>query len=85
MLHMPSISAELLRDLMDCVQAGRDGTPETSLYARQCDLVLDKVAREVGATLAERTIRLRIHGQPPRRRMLGGGGGLQDCRQFPFR
>src|SRR6476620_4811289 len=37
--------AETLRDLIQCVQAARDGTPGQSLFAMQCDLVLDRAAQ----------------------------------------
>jgi hypothetical protein len=37
--------AETIRDLMQCVQAARDGVPGHSLFAMQCDLVLHRAAQ----------------------------------------
>ena len=37
--------AETVRDLMQCVQAARDGVPGHSLFAMQCDLVLHRAAQ----------------------------------------
>ena len=53
------ISAELLRDLVQCVQAARDGADSQSLFALQCDLVLARAAREVDGIVTPRTV------QPP--------------------
>lgn len=36
---------ETLRDLMQCVQAARDGASDGSLFAMQCDLVLNRARR----------------------------------------
>jgi len=42
-----TIPTETLRDLLQCVQAARDGAPDQSLFAMQCDLVLHRVAQVV--------------------------------------
>jgi hypothetical protein len=49
--------AETLRDLIQCVQAARDGVPGHSLFALQCDLVLDRAAQLVPGVLAPRNRR----------------------------
>ena len=33
--------------LVECVQAARDGIPDDSLFAKQCDLVLKRAAQEL--------------------------------------
>ena len=50
-----TISAELLRDVLDCIQAAKDAVPRDSIFARQLDLVLDKTKLETGATLTTRS------------------------------
>jgi hypothetical protein len=48
--------AETLRDLIQCVQAARDGASDQSLFAMQCDLVLRRAAQVVpGALVPRRT------------------------------
>src|SRR6476620_3324794 len=42
-----TIPTEALRDLLQCVQAARDGAHDQSLFAMQCDLVLHRVAQVV--------------------------------------
>jgi hypothetical protein len=49
-----TIPTETLRDLIQCVQAARDGAPDQSLFAMQCDLVLDRAARAVPSVLVPR-------------------------------
>ena len=49
--------AETLRDLIQCVQAARDGAPGHSLFAMQCDLVLDRAAQLMPGVLVERHTR----------------------------
>ena len=39
------ILTETLRDLIQCVQAARDGASDQSLFAMQCDLVLHRAAQ----------------------------------------
>lgn len=50
-----TIASETLRDLIQCVQAARDGAPEHSLFAMQCDLVLDRAAAIPGVLAVRRT------------------------------
>ena len=50
-----TISAELLRDVMDCIQAAKDSVPYDSVFARQLDLLLEKAKFETGATLTVRS------------------------------
>src|SRR4051794_34206297 len=42
-----TVETGTLRDLMQCVQAARDGAPPQSLFARQCDLVLELASHEL--------------------------------------
>ena len=49
-----TIPTETLRDLLQCVQAARDGAPDESLFAMQCDLVLHRVAEDVPGVLVEK-------------------------------
>jgi hypothetical protein len=49
-----SISPELLRDLMDCIQAAKDSAPTNSLYAMQLDMLLEKTQLETGLALPTR-------------------------------
>ena len=45
---------ETFRDLMHCVQAARDGASNGSLFAMQCDVVLDRAAELIPGVLAPR-------------------------------
>ena len=49
--------AETLRDLIQCVQAARDGAARHSLFAMQCDLVLDRAAQLLPGVLVPRHTR----------------------------
>jgi hypothetical protein len=49
------VPEDLIRDLIQCVEAARDGVDSTSLFAMQCDLVLARAAREVEGILKPRT------------------------------
>src|SRR5215212_6929358 len=49
-----TIPTETHRDLLQCVQAARDGAPDESLFAMQCDLVLHRVAEDVPGVLVEK-------------------------------
>lgn len=51
-----SVTDELIRDLVQCVQAARDGAEPTSLFAMQCDLVLERAANEVDGLLKPRAV-----------------------------
>jgi hypothetical protein len=60
-----SISPELLRDMLDCIQAAKDSVPTDSLFARQLDTLLEKTARETGLTLPARSTESRaVLGKP---------------------
>ena len=50
-----TISAELLRDVLDCIQAAKDSVPKDSIFARQIDLLLEKAKVETGVTLTIRS------------------------------
>lgn len=50
-----SISPELLRDLMESIQAAKDSVPRNSLFAMQLDMVLDKAKVETGVSLPPRS------------------------------
>ena len=50
-----SISPELLRDLMDCIQAAKDSAPTNSLFAMQLDMLLEKTKLETGLSLPARS------------------------------
>ena len=50
-----ALPEDLIRDLVQCVQAARDGADHTSLFAIQCDLVLARAASEVDGILKPRT------------------------------
>ena len=47
---------DLIRDLVQCVQAARDGAAHNSLFAIQCDLVLARAAREVPGVIKGRAV-----------------------------
>ena len=51
-----TIPTETLRDLLQCVQAARDGAPDESLFAMQCDLVLHRVAEDVPGVVVEKVL-----------------------------
>jgi hypothetical protein len=50
------VSEDLLRDLVQCVQAARDGAEDGSLFAIQCDLVLARATGEVCGLLLPRSV-----------------------------
>lgn len=52
-------SDDLIRDLVQCVQAARDGADHGSLFAMQCELVLSRVSREVPGLLQRRAVEQR--------------------------
>jgi hypothetical protein len=56
MIGEREVSEELIRDLVQCVQAARDGVEGNSLFALQCDLVLARASREVEGILIPRTV-----------------------------
>ena len=45
---------ETFRDLMQCVQAARDGASNGSLFAMQCDVVLHRAAEVLPGVLVPR-------------------------------
>lgn len=47
---------DLIRDLVHCVQAARDGAEHGSLFALQCDLVLARAAREAPGLITKRAV-----------------------------
>ncbi len=49
-----TIPTETLRDLLQCIQAARDGAPNQSLFAMQCDLVLHRVAQILPGVLVKK-------------------------------
>ncbi len=51
-----TIPTETLRDLLQCVQAARDGAPDESLFAMQCDLVLHREAEDVPGVVVEKVL-----------------------------
>ena len=51
-----TIPTETLRDLLQCVQAARDGAPDQSLFAMQCDLVLHRVAQILPGVLVKKVV-----------------------------
>ena len=50
-----AISEDLVRDLVECVQAARDGADSNSLFAIQCDLVLTRAHAEVDGIVQRRS------------------------------
>jgi hypothetical protein len=50
---MNDASDDFLKDLIECVEAARDGVPSNSIFALQCDLVLSR-AHELGIVTARR-------------------------------
>lgn len=50
------LSDDLIRDLVQCVQAARDGADASSLFAMQCELVLRRVSREAPGLLQRRAV-----------------------------
>ena len=46
-MNTHATNIDTLRDLVECVQAARDGVPDDSLFAKQCDLVLKRAAQEL--------------------------------------
>jgi hypothetical protein len=57
MISERAVSEDLIRDLVQCVQAARDGAGENSLFAIQCDLVLARAAGELNGLLLPRSKR----------------------------
>ena len=57
MISERAVSEDLIRDLLQCVQAARDGAGDNSLFAIQCDLVLARAAGELDGLLLPRTDR----------------------------
>ena len=51
-----ALPMDLIRDLMQCVQAARDGAPHHSLFAMQCDLVLDRAAQVIPDVIVRRPV-----------------------------
>ena len=49
-----AIRSSTLRNLVECVQAARDGVPDDSLFARQCDLVLARAVQELPGVILVR-------------------------------
>ena len=47
---------ETLRDLMQCVQAARDGASSGSMFAMQCDTVLDRAAQLLPGVIVARSV-----------------------------
>ena len=47
-----AIPTDVLVDLMQCVQAARDGAPKQSLFAMQCDVVLANVSQVMRDAIA---------------------------------
>jgi hypothetical protein len=43
------ISAETLRNLIQCVEAARDSAPAQSLFAMQCEIALERVQESLPA------------------------------------
>jgi hypothetical protein len=50
-----AISKDTLRDLIQCIQAARDGVPEHSLFALQCDIVLSRAAQILPGVIVPRS------------------------------
>jgi hypothetical protein len=50
-----TVAINTLRDLMQCVQAARDGVPEHSLFALQCDLVLQRASQVLPDVIVPRS------------------------------
>jgi hypothetical protein len=46
---------ETLRDLIQCVQAARDGASEQSLFAMQCDMVLHRASQVLPGVVVPRS------------------------------
>ena len=70
------VSEELLRDLVQCVQAARDGAEDGSLFAIQCDLVLARAQGEVFGLLAPRSMQPSLFGVAAGE-SLGASGSLE--------
>ena len=49
-----AIPMDIIRDLMQCVQAARDGAPQRSLFAMQCDLALERAAEALPGVILHR-------------------------------
>jgi hypothetical protein len=44
-INNSTVAEDIIRDLMRCVQAARDGATDQSLFAMQCDLVLERASQ----------------------------------------
>jgi hypothetical protein len=58
-----AIPTDVLVDLMQCVQAARDGAPKQSLFAMQCDVVLANVSQALPDAIVPQPLRMLL-GNP---------------------
>jgi hypothetical protein len=49
-----AFTIDLIRDLIQCVQAARDGVPGDSLFALQCDLVIGRATQALPDAIVQR-------------------------------